>query len=384
MSEHTRPFSRRVFVGGAAVLGASLCLPAVTPFEAHAVTAAEKQAEANAALEKLNALEEKQNVASDNYYNALADQKAAQECMDEAQGRIDEASARIGELQGQLGTRARSMYRSGSTSFLDLLLGATSFQAFASNWDLLNDMNENDANMVEETKSLRSEVESEKAVYEEQRDVAAQKAAEAEETKKEAERLVTETQAVYDSLSAEAAELLRQEEEAREAAAREAARRAEEEARRQAEEEERQRQREEQRQNSSNNSGNSNNNSSDKKKPSGNTNNSKPQTVTGNVVVDRAYAQLGKPYVWGAAGPDGFDCSGLVGYCLTGKMGNHWCTTSTIEGWTRVSNPQPGDICIRPGHTGVYIGDGQMIHAPHTGDVVKISSVKSNMWYVRY
>ena len=106
--------------------------------------------------------------------------------------------------------------------------------------------------------------------------------------------------------------------------------------------------------------------------------------MTGNVVVDRAYAQLGKPYVWGAAGPDGFDCSGLVGYCLTGKMGNHWCTTSTIEGWTRVSNPQPGDICIRPGHTGVYIGDGQMIHAPHTGDVVKIASVKSNMWYVRY
>ena len=379
MSEHTRPFSRRVFVGGAAVLGASLCLPAVTPFEAHAVTAAEKQAEANAALEKLNALEEKLNVASDTYYNALSDQKAAQERMDEAQGRIDEASARIGELQGQLGTRARSMYRSGSSSFLDLLLGATSFQAFASNWDLLNDMNENDANMVEETKSLRSEVESEKAVYEEQRDVAASKAQEAEATKKEAEKLVAETQAVYDSLSAEAAELLRQEEEAREAAAREAARRAEEEARRQAEEEERQRQREEESQRNNSSS------SSNKKKPSnGNSNNSKPQTVTGNTVVDRAYAQLGKPYVWGAAGPDGFDCSGLVGYCLTGKMGNHWCTTSTIEGWTRVSNPVPGDICIRPGHTGVYIGDGQMIHAPHTGDVVKISSVKSNMWYVRY
>ena len=93
---------------------------------------------------------------------------------------------------------------------------------------------------------------------------------------------------------------------------------------------------------------------------------------------------MGKPYKWGAAGPNSFDCSGLVGYCLTGKMGNHWCTTGTIQGWTRVSNPQPGDICINDHHTGIYIGGGQMIHAPQTGDVVKVSGVHKGMWYVRY
>ena len=108
------------------------------------------------------------------------------------------------------------------------------------------------------------------------------------------------------------------------------------------------------------------------------------QTVTGNTVVDRAYAQLGKPYVWGAAGPNSFDCSGLVGYCITGKMGNHWCTTYTMASWKRVTDPQPGDFCLNSHHTGVYIGNGQMIHAPRTGDVVKISAVHSGMWYVRY
>ena len=404
MREHTRPFSRRAFIGSAAVLGISVCLPALTPHEAHAVTAAEKQAEANAALEKLSALQDQLNAASDTYYDALSDQEAAQGRMDEAQTRIDEASGRIGELQEHLGTRARSMYRSGSTTFIDLLLGATSFQAFASNWDLLNEMNQNDADMVQETKTLRSEVESEKAVYAEQRDIAASKAQEAEETKKKAEGLVAETQAVYDSLSEEAAQLLAEEEAAREQAALEAALRAEEEARRQAEEEER-RQQQQQNNSNNNNGGNNGNNSGgnnnsnnggsnnnndgnsggndSNESTGGNSNNSRPPTVSGNVVVDRAYAQLGKPYVWGAGGPDSFDCSGLVGYCLRGTPG-HWCTTGTIAGWPKVTNPQPGDICIRSGHTGVYIGNGQMIHAstPKTG--VIIGAVQSGMWYVRY
>ena len=86
--------------------------------------------------------------------------------------------------------------------------------------------------------------------------------------------------------------------------------------------------------------------------------------------------------MWGAAGPNSFDCSGLVSFCLTGRY-SHTYSYSYFVGLTKVSNPQPGDICVRVGHVGVYIGGGQMIHAPHTGDVVKISAVPSNMWYVR-
>lgn len=392
MSEHTRPFSRRAFVGGAAAFGISLCLPTLTPTPAHAVTAAEKQAEANAALEKLNAMQEKLDRASDAHFEAVEERKAAEARMDEAQGRIDDASSRISELQGQLGDRARSMYRSGSSTFLDLLLGSTTFQAFASNWDLLNDMNENDANMVEETKTLRAEVESEKAVYAEQRDVADKKAKEAEEVEKEANALVDQMTETYNSLSAEAAELLRQEEEAREAAAREAARRAEEEMRRQAEAEETAARERQQSNgggnNDSSNDGGGNNDSSDdgssddEPKPSS-SGNSKPQSVSGNTVVDRAYGELGKPYAWGAVGPNSYDCSGLVSYCLTGSH-SRLGTTGTFMGWTHVSNPQPGDICVNSHHCGIYIGDGQMIHAPRTGDVVKVSGVHSGMVYVRY
>lgn len=397
MSEHTRPFSRRAFVGAAAALGISVCLPPLSPTQAHAVTAAEKQAEANAALEKLNAMQEKLDEAADACWQAGKDREAAEGRMAEAQTRIDDASARISDLQGQLGNRARSMYRSGSSTFLDLLLGSTTFQAFASNWDLLNDMNQNDADMVEETKTLRAEVESEKAVYTEQRDVAAQKEKEAKEREEEADALVDQMTDVYNSLSAEAAQLLAEEEAARERAAQEAARKREEELRRQAAAEEAARQAEAASSNngggnsggdnggSSNDNSGSDSGSSDSGSSGGGSSsgNSKPQSVSGNTVVDRAYGELGKPYKWGAVGPNSYDCSGLVSYCLSGSH-TRLGTTGTFMGWTHVSNPQPGDICVNSHHCGVYIGDGQMIHAPRSGDVVKVSGVHSGMVYVRY
>lgn len=130
-----------------------------------------------------------------------------------------------------------------------------------------------------------------------------------------------------------------------------------------------------------------NNTSSSTTKPSGNNNNTSSNTTSGSnanggTIVSRAYSQLGKPYVWGACGPSSFDCSGFVSYCLTGSY-TRLGTTLTFMGWPRVSNPQPGDVVTTATHCGIYIGNGQMIHAPHTGDVVKVGPVQSGMIYVR-
>lgn len=335
----------------AVVLVAGLAVP--TTVALAEPTAAEKQAEAQQALNKLNEMQQKLDEASNNYYTAIDEQKAAEKKVEDAQEKVDQKTREIEGYQEKLGTRARDMYRSGNTGFLDVILGASSFEQFATTWNTLERLNENDAELVTETKNAREELENAKQEAEEQAEVAANKAAEAKSVKDEAEATTAQMQQTYDSLSAEAQELMRKEEEAaekarQEAAAREAAAAA-----------------------SKNNGG-------------GTVDNSAVQTVTGNTVVDRAYAQLGKPYVWGAAGPNSFDCSGLVGYCITGKMGNHWCTTYTMASWKRVTDPQPGDFCLNSHHTGVYIGNGQMIHAPRTGDVVKISAVHSGMWYVRY
>lgn len=94
--------------------------------------------------------------------------------------------------------------------------------------------------------------------------------------------------------------------------------------------------------------------------------------------VRTALAQLGKPYVFGAAGPNSFDCSGLTMYAYrsVGISLAHFTGAQMGEG-RRVSYAelQPGDLVFFPGHVGMYIGNGQMVHAPHTGTVVQVAAL---------
>ncbi|EPY2278705.1 NlpC/P60 family protein [Clostridium sporogenes] len=115
--------------------------------------------------------------------------------------------------------------------------------------------------------------------------------------------------------------------------------------------------------------------SSSSSKPS----NPAPPAVHGDV-VGYAMQFQGVPYVWGGTSPSGFDCSGFVQYVYRNAAGIELPrdTYGQIGAGTRVSQDQlqPGDLVFpHTGHVGIYIGGGQMIHAPQTGDVVKISSV---------
>lgn len=108
-------------------------------------------------------------------------------------------------------------------------------------------------------------------------------------------------------------------------------------------------------------------------------------TSVAQTIVNAAYSQLGVPYVYGGTTPGvGLDCSGLVQYCHS-VAGISLPRTSQEQGGcgVAVSDPQPGDIVCYGGHVGIYIGDGKMIHAPQTGDVVKISDVYGSPWYRR-
>jgi cell wall-associated NlpC family hydrolase len=100
--------------------------------------------------------------------------------------------------------------------------------------------------------------------------------------------------------------------------------------------------------------------------------------ATYDIIVEAAYSRLGCPYIWAAAGPDSFDCSGLTQWCYN-KAGiriSHYDVYQRDEARSLVpvSEALPGDILWKAGHVGLYIGDGSYIHAPTPGDVVRIQS----------
>lgn len=96
-------------------------------------------------------------------------------------------------------------------------------------------------------------------------------------------------------------------------------------------------------------------------------------------IVQAAAKYIGKPYRWGATGPDSFDCSGLVYRAL--RESGYNVRRLTTYGWlvspmaVTVKNPEPGDLVVWPGHMGIYVGGGRMIEAPRTGLTVRYSSV---------
>ena len=292
----------------------------------------------------------------------------------QAQADLEQAQEDEKTQYAAMKLRIKYMYEAGDATALESLVSSEDFSDLLSKAEYVQSVHGYDRDKLEEYVATKQKIADLKDQLETE-----QSQLESMQTEYETEESNLTT--LIDSKQAEVADLDSQIQEAAEKAAKE------EEERQKKAEEERQKQLQAASQNSTttnSNSGSSNSSSSsnsNKGNSSSSSSSSSGSYVSGST-VSRAYSALGKPYVWGAAGPNSFDCSGLVSFCLTGRY-SHTYSSSDFVGLTKVSNPQPGDICVRVGHVGVYIGGGQMIHAPHTGDVVKISAVPSNMWYVR-
>jgi cell wall-associated NlpC family hydrolase len=109
-----------------------------------------------------------------------------------------------------------------------------------------------------------------------------------------------------------------------------------------------------------------------------------PSSTLGGQAVAIAMQYLGTPYVWGGSSPAGFDCSGFTMY-VWGQVGVSLPHNAAAQYGMGVAVPsnalEPGDLVFFDGlgHVGIYVGNGAFIHSPHTGDVVKISSLTG--WY---
>lgn len=308
-----------------------------------------------------------------------------------AQSDLVVAQKKEKEQYAAMKKRIKYMYEAGNDSAFETLVTSDDFTDLLSKAEYVQNVHSYDRKQLQEYVETKQQISDLKDSLEKDQKELESKQAEYEKQGDNLNNLIT-------SKSAEVANLDSEIQAAAEAVAKEAAERAAKEAAEKAAKEAAKKQQASAANNSTssnrNNSTTSNNTTSNKNntsnttrpsRPSGNntsSNTTSGSNANGGTIVSRAYSQLGKPYEWGAYGPNSFDCSGFVSYCLTGSY-TRLGTTLTFMGWTRVSNPQPGDVVTTATHCGIYIGNGQMIHAPHTGDVVKVGPVQSGMIYVR-
>lgn len=305
-----------------------------------------------------------------------------------AQGDLEVAQEKEKEQYAAMKKRIKYMYEAGNDSAFETLVTSEDFTNLLSKAEYVQNVHSYDRKQLQEYVETKQQISDLKDSLEKDQKELESKQVEYEKQGDNLNNLIT-------SKSAEVANLDSEIQAAAEAAAREAAERAAREAaEKAAKEAERQQAAASNNNNAAstsnrNNTTSNRNNTTSSSTATSNRNNTTSSSTTtsgtnanGGSIVSRAYSQLGKPYVWGAYGPNSFDCSGFVSYCLTGSY-TRLGTTLTFMGWTRVSNPQPGDVVTTATHCGIYIGNGQMIHAPHTGDVVKVGPVQSGMIYVR-
>lgn len=316
-----------------------------------------------------------------------------------AQGDLEVAQEKEKEQYAAMKKRIKYMYEAGNDSAFETLVTSEDFTDLLSKAEYVQNVHSYDRKQLQEYVETKQQISDLKDSLEKDQKELESKQVEYEKQGDNLNNLIT-------SKSAEVANLDSEIQAAAEAAAREAAERAAKEAAEKAAREAERQQAAASNNNSAstsnrnnttssstatsnrNNTTSSSSSSSSSASATTKPSNSSSSTTTsgtnanGGSIVSRAYSQLGKPYVWGACGPNSFDCSGFVSYCLTGSY-SRLGTTLTFMGWTRVSNPQPGDVVTTATHCGIYIGNGQMIHAPHTGDVVKVGPVQSGMIYVR-
>lgn len=305
-----------------------------------------------------------------------------------AQSDLVVAQKKEKEQYAAMKKRIKYMYEAGNDSAFETLVTSDDFTDLLSKAEYVQNVHSYDRKQLQEYVETKQQISDLKDSLEKDQKELESKQAEYEKQGDNLNNLIT-------SKSAEVANLDSEIQAAAEAAAKEAAERAAKEAAEKAAKEAVKKQQASAANNStssnrhnsttSNNTTSNKHNTSNTTRPSGNntsSNTTSGSNANGGTIVSRAYSQLGKPYVWGACGPSSFDCSGFVSYCLTGSY-TRLGTTLTFMGWTRVSNPQPGDVVTTATHCGIYIGNGQMIHAPHTGDVVKVGPVQSGMIYVR-
>jgi cell wall-associated NlpC family hydrolase len=326
-----------------------------------------KKAEAQQVLAQIQELDANLDHVIDAYNSAQVelDQIVAAQKVNEK--RLKVAKSNLGAARGTLETRLVELYKNGSPDLVEILLGSSSLDEILDGIDTANRVSEQDAQILTEVRKFRHEIKQREAELSKARARQEQAVAERAARKTEIEGALAQRQQHLSSIQDQIVQL--QAEERRRQARLEAAARSRLAAERQAAQQQQQQ--------------------AAAPAPTSDAPTGAPPGKYGGV-VGIAMQYLGTPYQWGGSSPStGFDCSGFIMYVFS-RIGVSLPRTTGSQYGVGVavsrSELQAGDLVFFNGlgHAGIYIGGGQFIHSPHTGDVVKISSLTgyyASAWY---
>ena len=380
-------FKNRIVTAGLVGTLALSCLALPTSLD---VASADPASDLAAATAQLDALGAQLSSSQDALAAATTELEQTDVSISEKQASIESSQAELAEKRGALGDEMRGAYKSGTQSTLDLILGSTSVEDLVSRIYYLDKTSEARATAISEVQQLEQQLTQELSELQSTQESQQQQVADLQAQAADYQSQVAQAQSVYDSLDAEMQAQLA-EQEANNANVNAAVNAVE------------------------NNPGagdqagadNSGSGSGDAgatapstpstpaapsqpaepeqpstpSKPSngGSSNNSNSgSTAPVGGGLSTALAQVGKPYVYGAQGPDAFDCSGLVCYSYGYARGRTtYKMIESLQGsgdWkTDMSQLNVGDLVFpNSGHVGIYMGDGQYVHAanPASGVIV--------------
>jgi len=349
-----RPITRN------ALLVVSSILTALVASSAAAAPRLEgKRAEAERVLAQIQQIDAQLDLAVDAYNGAQIELDATEEEQRLNRRHLRIARANYRKAQAAVASRLISLYKDGDASFVEFLLGSNSVGELVDRLDTVDRVSEQDVRIIEDIVSFRQEIRRHERRLRRARAKQAKVVRELAARRAAVEGQLEERQRLLDTIKdqiadLEAEEAARQRRLEAQALARLAAQTPLQEL------------------------------ASQVPSPEGLGATAPPARYGG--VVGIAVQYLGIPYLWAGAAPDtGFDCSGFIMYVYAqiGVSLPHNAAAQFGYG-TPVSREQlePGDLVFFNGlgHNGIYIGAGQFIHSPHTGEVVKISSL-GEAWY---
>ena len=363
--------ARCIITAGLVLALATPCALTVAP----TVAMASPEDDLSAASAKLDSLGSTLSSLQDQLSSATSELEQTTFSIADTEQQISDTQTQLDEKRQELGTRMKSSYKSGSSSALDLILSSASFEELSSNIYYLDKVSEADAAAISEVQALSNQLEQQKSDLEQQQADQQAQVDSLQSQTSDYQNQVAEAQAYYDSLNEEVQAQL-----AAEAAAA-------------AESEESNSvttvvQAIQTQETINSNSGDTTqttttDNSTTSNTSSNTSNSSNSSSSTTNVPsgggVSAALALVGHPYVYGASGPNAFDCSGLVCYVYGYARGRTtYAMINSIKasgGWkTSTDQLSYGDLVFEYGgsHVGIYVDNGQIVHAanPSSGVIV--------------